>query len=344
MRVTLKDIAAEANVSVMTVSLVLRDQGRVGQETRERVKAIAKRLRYTPDPALSALVYHRRERQQVKAGAQIAFMTNFATEEGWRDVVYVSRYYEGAQSRATELGYSIENFWMKAPGMSPQRLCKILETRGIQGLLVAPIEEQDSRLTFAWDRFCSVSLCRNLVWPKINVVDHNHHHSIKLAWHELVRRGYRKIGLVVMEVSVAISDYEWLASHYMQQRLWHERDQTEPVEPLIVRDWSRADFEKWYAKEQPDVILTPHIIAKFYMDQMGLDIPAEVGFLHLEARTQLPNSGIWQNFFKVGVAAVDLLHLEIMRMEMGVPQIRQSVAIDGTWHEGETLRPPVEGD
>jgi hypothetical protein len=34
----------------------------------------------------------------------------------------------------------------------------------------------------------------------------------------------------------------------------------------------------------------------------------------------------------------ELLHLELVRSAYGIPSVRQSIGIDGTWFEGATLR------
>ena len=49
MRVTIKDVARQANVSQATVSLVLNDAPGVSQPTREHVRQIMRELDYTPD-------------------------------------------------------------------------------------------------------------------------------------------------------------------------------------------------------------------------------------------------------------------------------------------------------
>jgi DNA-binding LacI/PurR family transcriptional regulator len=56
-RVTSRDVAAEAGVSRATVSYVLNDveDQRISDETRARVRDVAKRLGYAPDPAAQAL-------------------------------------------------------------------------------------------------------------------------------------------------------------------------------------------------------------------------------------------------------------------------------------------------
>jgi DNA-binding LacI/PurR family transcriptional regulator len=48
-RVTIKDVAKAAGVSITTVSHVLNNAGNIGAETRERVLEIAKSMHYAPD-------------------------------------------------------------------------------------------------------------------------------------------------------------------------------------------------------------------------------------------------------------------------------------------------------
>lgn len=56
MSVTMKDIARELGVSVVTVSKVLRNHADIGEETRQRVLKRVKELNYQPNPAARALV------------------------------------------------------------------------------------------------------------------------------------------------------------------------------------------------------------------------------------------------------------------------------------------------
>jgi DNA-binding LacI/PurR family transcriptional regulator len=55
-RVSIRDVAREAGVSVTTVSHALNGKGRLNPETRERVREIADRLGYRPNPAARSLV------------------------------------------------------------------------------------------------------------------------------------------------------------------------------------------------------------------------------------------------------------------------------------------------
>lgn len=59
MRVTIRTVAAEAEVSVTTASRALKGEGRMQPETRERVKEAAERLGYRPNSMARGLVQQR---------------------------------------------------------------------------------------------------------------------------------------------------------------------------------------------------------------------------------------------------------------------------------------------
>ena len=59
-RVTLKDVAREAEVHISTAWRALSNEAYVSAEKRTRIREIAKRLGYAPDPMLSALSSYRR--------------------------------------------------------------------------------------------------------------------------------------------------------------------------------------------------------------------------------------------------------------------------------------------
>ena len=58
-RVTIKDVAAYADVSRQTVSRVINKKGNVADETRQRVQQAITELDYHPNPAARGLVHSR---------------------------------------------------------------------------------------------------------------------------------------------------------------------------------------------------------------------------------------------------------------------------------------------
>jgi LacI family transcriptional regulator len=341
-RISLRQIAQQAKVSAMTVSLALRDHRRIPPATRQRIKALAVEMGYQPDPALSALMAYRHERRTVREYGTLAFLTNFPSADGWKTQVYIARYYDGAMIRARELGYRIDTFWMQQPGMTPRRMAQILSARGIKGLLVAPMPAATAVLTLDWDQFCAVSLCRNLVSPYLNVVDHNHHQGMVMAWREARRRGYRRIGYAIREYAEDITGRLWLATFLMEQQRPKAARREKRVEPLVTDRWRREVFERWLKQERPDVIISPDIIISTWLEELGFNLPGDIGFIWLEAEAARPLSGVCQHFEHVGTSAVDMLHLELLRSAYGIPLFRHALGIDGSWIEGKTLRPAPE--
>lgn len=59
MTATIKDVAREAKVSIATVSRVFNSSGSVSEETRQRIRVVAERLRYMPHHGARSLITRR---------------------------------------------------------------------------------------------------------------------------------------------------------------------------------------------------------------------------------------------------------------------------------------------
>jgi LacI family transcriptional regulator len=67
-RPTIREVAEQAGVSIATVSRVLNDRADVREETRERVREVARAVGYSADPAARALATQRTQRIAVVVG------------------------------------------------------------------------------------------------------------------------------------------------------------------------------------------------------------------------------------------------------------------------------------
>src|SRR3954469_1504557 len=112
--VSMRDVAARAGVTAATVSLVLRRSPLISVPTRERVLAAVQALGYRPHPFVQSLMRTRRSRRGAALGPVLAFVTAFPTRDGWRrDPTPVFRQmFAGAQARADEGGYRLQEFWL----------------------------------------------------------------------------------------------------------------------------------------------------------------------------------------------------------------------------------------
>ena len=92
-RISLKDLAQELGVSIATVSRALRSSPEIGQEMQEKVKALAKRLNYRPNPFAQSL---RKEAPRVIG----VVVPNLVTH-------YYAAVLDGIEDEARKEGYSV---------------------------------------------------------------------------------------------------------------------------------------------------------------------------------------------------------------------------------------------
>ena len=92
-RTSLKDLATELGVSIATVSRALRNSPEIGQEMQRKVKELAKRLNYRPNPFAQSL---RKEAPRV-IGVVVPNLVNH----------YYAEVLDGIEEEARKAGYSV---------------------------------------------------------------------------------------------------------------------------------------------------------------------------------------------------------------------------------------------
>ena len=123
-RITLRDIAQASGVHLATVSRALRNDSQVGEATASQVRRIALEMGYTPDPMLAALSAYRSQTKKQAYHATIAWVPNDFTRNAWSCPTF-DLYFEGARARAAQMGYQLEEFWLREPGVTAKRATSI---------------------------------------------------------------------------------------------------------------------------------------------------------------------------------------------------------------------------
>lgn len=337
-RTTLKDIAARTRLSVAAVSLALRNHPSIPAPTTARVKKAAADLKYAPDPGLSALAAHRNRLRVHRDFSVIALVTNWSTRTMWTQRPSAQQAIEGATARARTLGYSLQHLWAREHGNSTRRFSQVLLNRGIRGLILAPFERPDDPLDMEWDKFAVVALERPAQYPFIHHVVPNHFGGILLAWEQLRRRGYSRIGIIVWVDLSERASHQWEAGYaYLQSRTL-ERDRVSalelgPADPV-------AQIRSWLRRERPQAVISRSDGFFEAVKSEGLRVPEDIGYASLNVADDLPNvSGIQQHRGAMGEFAVDVLNSLLQSNQRGFNAVANGTHIDGTWHEGATLRP-----
>ena len=335
--VTVRDIAAKAGVSPMTVSRALRNH-KVASETRERIQKIADELGYRPHPLVSTLMSYRRAINPVRLHLCLAFVTNFPTRDGWKNLQMYQDFFQGASDQADKHGYRIEEFWLREPGMTSERLCEIFHYRRIDGLLIAPLPVAHGHLRLDWSKFASVTFTYTLARPILHRVVNHQFRSMRSAIRHLKKLGYRRMGLAMPASLDRRVDNLWLGSFLVEQDGFKPKDRV-PLCLLNDKEWNETQFSHWFKKHQPDVVISQQPKVIEWLKALGKRVPEDVGFVHMNCPDMSTKyAGIYQNGPLIGRAAVDFLVGMLQRNDRGIPTVPHTILIDGTWIDGATVR------
>lgn len=328
-------VAKAAGVSQTAVSLALRNHPSIPERTRERIKAIAEEMGYRPNPYVSALMKQVRRRRRVVERPTIAYVTSHPDKDGWRDRGVFRRNFAGACRRAAELGYKVEEVWLKEPGMNGDRLSKILWTRSIDGVIVAPLPQGRGHVHLQWERFAAATINYSLVRPRLHRAAYHQMHSFSLAVRRLTKMGYGRIGMAMPSEADARADNAWMASFLLHRERLGAQDRWAV---LVAEDWNEGVFRDWFRRSRPDVVLSTDLEAKRWMDEAGARVPEDVGFVYMEwGEDESECAGIRQNARLVGAAAVDLVVEQLEHNERGIPDHPKVVLVGGEWIDGDTV-------
>ncbi|MEI6167077.1 MAG: LacI family DNA-binding transcriptional regulator [bacterium] len=343
-RITLRDVAAQIGVSTATASLALRDSPKLPAATRERVRKAALDLGYQFDPMLAALSAHRWNRQPTHLGSTLAVLADGLVEGE-----------QGMRERAAAQGYGLEVFQIR-DYPDPQRLADVLHSRGILGVIVAQIFKPGFCAAFDWSRFIAVACSEGYERPPVNLVMPNHFKAVQDAWDRARAAGYRRIGLALYNMPLAIDYHERYAAFLERQRQVSDSQRI----PLCVLDPPGADpkfhlamvreMGKWMQEWKPEVVLGFNNYFYWILRDAGWQAPKKVTFYDLWiTETPIINPGFFLSHAELGRRAVELLDTLIRGGERGIPDHPATLSINFAWRDGpanpvaKAKRPRIKG-
>lgn len=335
-RPTLKDVAALAKVHHTTVSLALRNHPSIPETTRARIRALAEKIGYRPDPMLASLMHYRRSQQPQQRQSVIAWVTNFPTRNRWRQTRVFQELHDGAAARADQLGYKLEEFWLRDEGMSLARAQQILRTRAISALLLAPQPEPDAELAMDWSDFSAVTLGYTLVKPRLHLVSNHQFASMTRLMQRLTLLGYKRIGLALPTKLDQRVQHGWVGAYLAEQL---PLPLARRLPPWVFTSFSTTELKRWLTRHRPDAVITPTEAIWEAIPSLGYRVPDDIGLAHPSVPSPDDGrSGIDENSRAIGAAALDLLSGLWQHHERGVPTEPHFLLIKGRWVQGRTVR------
>ena len=197
------DVARRAGVSKNTVSLALRNDPRIPAVTRGRIRRIAEKLGYRKNPTVAHLMVQLRANRTRSYQASLALLNANLDSGAFLRHPTVPTYVEGCRRRAEQLGYKTDEFWLHDAELDGEGLNKILNARGIRGVIVVGLMRENHlppRFHSTWEKFPTVVTGVRTRAPSLSFTSTDQHMLTLRAFEHVLRLGYQRPALVLDHV------------------------------------------------------------------------------------------------------------------------------------------------
>ena len=324
-RVTFLDIAREAGVDKSTVSLALSGHPRISAATRERVRAVAERLGYAPDPALSSLAAARWQGRRDHKGLVLAFVCDdMRTAEP-----ELRAYFAGVKRQAALLGYGVEVFSL-ADYPSATALLRVVRQRNLRGMVIGQSRHDLPSELFTAGEPPRVQ-CGFLRDVACDTVRPDLSAAVNLAWRRLGVSGRRVVFFLGLERGLH-SDIAILGAARALSESIGRRG------PRLVVEWRDSGAEP---KGKPTGLAGADVVVVINGKQrarllrtkaVGATVPVVPLHLLPEERGM---AGVDLRLEDTGRVAVNLLELKMRRVPLATAGFRQTVEVEPRWVEAD---------
>lgn len=340
----LRHLARLARLSPSAVSLALRGSPKISAATKKRVRRLADRAGYRPDPTVVAMMNQLRKPRAARQQACLGVISFYDDPLPWEKSRHLTQVYEGMKHRADELGYRLEPLWLRAPGMTYRRFRGILDTRGIEGLLCFGSPDLAEEFPAELDHYAIVTVGLSIRTPLHRVTSHFYNDTVQVL-NRVQQRGYRRPGLVVGRYEEERSGHAYTAAYlgWCEHRLGPRH--ALPV--LLLDRVEEKPLFQWLEAQQPDVLIFVHLSdmlaeLRTVLRTHRVRVPARLGVAVLSHILDGSDfSGLQQNQPLMGAWAVELLVARITNRDLGIPANPRLEMVEGQWVEGRSLRRPV---
>ncbi len=326
--ITIKQIAAKAGLAVSTVSYALRNSPQVSRDTCQRVQDLARSMGYRPNARVSGLMSHIRQAQSRGGVEPLAFVWMDSNKEECQTTPFLAHLIEGARTRANQLGYTLLEFWLSDKGMSIERICKIIDARGINGVIFSAPRKQDSIVINADMSHFAVAIIGSAKWtPEFHRAAHDHYGGMIECIHQLRQMGSQRPATIIdMEVN------ERCRRSYQAAFLSHA-PQDDPRKYLFTRRFEQfVELSREIKRLQVDglIINSRNFIGESIIRRVEDTFQIPVASLYLEPDQEYAQ-GINQCYDKVAAKAVDLISSQLNTNEYGIPEFPHVLHFPGRW-------------
>jgi LacI family transcriptional regulator len=323
---SLRDLAKASGFSLVTASRALHNDPLVRAETQELIAATAKKIGYEVNPFVGKFMSSMRRQQKVGFKGALAII--------WHDPPIfpkggmLTQIREAATNRALELGYCADEFSLS--DYRSDRLIKILQCRGIRGLLISPplCTVGKTRLRLDVSSFASVTLGWALLHPFLHTTRVDHYRVMQMALHHARHKFGRGIAVFCGSASDRRADHSWKAAFLAHHPAG------EAIAGKLFFDSANPNSDRIMP------ILQKYRVRSIITESLGrvpdwvhTEVPKE-NLIYLSDPGETPCSGwINQRWDLSGTWGIDLLTACMERREYGIPTFQKVTLVPPQWIE-----------
>ncbi len=308
----------------------MRNSPRISAATRKRVRDLAEKLGYRPDPEISRLMGRLRPDRKTR-GSVVIGMIDLHSGRRPQPHPYDAGVREGISTRADQLGFGVTLFSLSDYNGSLKQLLRVVRHRGIEGVILLPSTEPvalDPALE--WTGLSVVAATTTVTSPQFHQVIPNQLHNILALIESVQRRGHRKIGALFNE------SLDRRTHHYYSIALtWHgHRDRILVLPDATPEKTASERIGAWLREHSPDVIIGSDAMTHLLQSQhLATRMTGEIEVVALTSRPGTSMSYLDQRPAIIGECAVSLLTGMMHNHETGIPADPQVTTIRGILRE-----------
>ncbi|MDX2110385.1 MAG: LacI family DNA-binding transcriptional regulator [Verrucomicrobiota bacterium] len=332
-RVTIKDIAERAGMSISAVSQALRQSGTVGKATSERIRKLATEMGYTPNALLSSLAarHFRNDDESNRVPMALILPPDLPKVDYETNIGDTIQY-------ANKLGYRV-HVWHLDKITHWGQLARTLYNRGVVGVVIFPRIHPIPPLGEEWNRFALVMVSNNPAFRHFHPVYVDHHDLVYQAWSEVKALGYKRIGWAIMRHDPEVHDDR------VRRGAANECVESTPIRDRIPVLWDAEIQEEqavndWYKRHKPEVIIGFNVLQAWNLIKNGVRIPEDVAFanLHNFIKRDIINgltfAGLTDMDEHILPYAIDHMDQLIRHRTFGFNSQPRKVLLSATWEHG----------
>jgi len=245
----------------------------------------------------------------------------------------------GVQARAIPRGYHLKPYLLSEyPG--ELALSRVLQARGVRGLILFQGNEARSWPDFPWEDFSAVCCNQTFAEHPVETVRPGNFDAMHICWRKAREVGARRIGLALLEFDgkpPTPLDRRFMAAfEQLQRQDLPRRDRL----PILHYASGRPFPREWLEKHRPDTIIGFNLLVRHDLEQLGLRFPRDIRFATLitSSRGNYPDSSGCRNpNARMLEVSLQTLDRKLAHNEIGPSESPFHIVVSPVWQDGDTL-------